>query len=186
MPPLFGQNPSNTNLFGNSLFSNTNQSQPASSSAPAGHSKSQSSSNIFGGFGISQTQPASTAGGGGGLFGSSTNNTQAPANQPLFGQKNDLPTGTADGSNSFMAKPSGQANELGQPIDKQGSENTNHSGYFSSLLEKGKKRPRAEEGSGFGEIPSLQLGLGDIAQRVKALVGGHSQGSGARGVDSKA
>ena len=42
--------------------------------------------------------------------------------------------------------------------------------YFDNLLEKGRKRTRdADGGPGFRDIPSLQLGLGDIAKKVREL-----------------
>ena len=42
--------------------------------------------------------------------------------------------------------------------------------YFETLLEQGKKRVReADGGSDFNDLPSLQLGLGDISRRVREL-----------------
>lgn len=42
--------------------------------------------------------------------------------------------------------------------------------YFDNLLEKGRKRTRdADGGPGFRDLPSLQLGLGDIAKKVREL-----------------
>ena len=69
----------------------------------------------------------------------------------------------------------------------QSTENEFRPGYFNSLLEKNKKRTReAEGGAGLGEIPSLQLGLGDIARRVRELGGSGPQINGRGGTDSKA
>ena len=69
----------------------------------------------------------------------------------------------------------------------QSTENEFRPGYFNSLLEKDKKRTReVEGGAGLGEIPSLQLGLGDIARRVRELGGSAPQTNGRRGGDSKA
>ena len=188
MPPLFGQQDSSTaNSSIGTLFSTVGPSQSAPAFNLTGHNKSQSMSNVFGSFGNSQTQPTTTTTGGGGFLGSSTANLQAVPIQPLVGQRTDASTGTAQGPDPLATKPFGETYGLGQSLNKQSSENALHSGYFSSLLEKGKKRSRAaDENAGFGEIPSLQLGLGDIAQRVKTLAGGRSQSSGTQGVDSKA
>ena len=69
----------------------------------------------------------------------------------------------------------------------QSTENEFRPGYFNSLLEKNKKRTREVDGGvDLGEIPSLQLGLGDIARRVRELGGSGSQINGRRGADSKA
>ena len=55
--------------------------------------------------------------------------------------------------------------------------------YFDSLLEKNKKRAQGETVA--GELPSLQLGLGDLRQKLRKL--GPSGGTGAgRVVDGKA
>ena len=69
-----------------------------------------------------------------------------------------------------------------------GQDNSFHSAYFTSLLEKNKKRARgAEDESGIEEVPSLQLGLGDLAKRVRELgTAGGAQTRKESGVDSKA
>jgi hypothetical protein len=56
------------------------------------------------------------------------------------------------------------------------------------LLEKGKKRALAgEEENGANQLPNLQLGLGDISRRVRALGGRDSSaGPGWGALDSKA
>ena len=59
--------------------------------------------------------------------------------------------------------------------------------YFDNLLEKGKKRASAaDRETGFGELPSLQLGLGDIAKRARELGGVGTQIHEGAGADSKA
>lgn len=58
--------------------------------------------------------------------------------------------------------------------------------YFDNLLEKGKKRTNASHGdSGFGDLPSLQLGLGEIARKARELGGVGTQINGGATVDSK-
>ena len=47
---------------------------------------------------------------------------------------------------------------------------TSQPAYFDNLLEKGRKRAHdADGGPGFRDLPSLQLGLGDIAKKVREL-----------------
>jgi nuclear pore complex protein Nup93 len=42
------------------------------------------------------------------------------------------------------------------------------SAYFDQMLERGKRRNAAEDGN-LGDLPSLQLGLGDIARKARNL-----------------
>lgn len=59
--------------------------------------------------------------------------------------------------------------------------------YFDNLLEKGKKRANALNGdSALGDLPSLQLGLGEIARKARELGGVGAQIKGGATVDSKA
>lgn len=59
--------------------------------------------------------------------------------------------------------------------------------YFENLLEKGRKRNHdADGGPGFRDLPSLQLGLGDIAKRLKELGAVGVQTPGVKTTDSKA
>ena len=47
---------------------------------------------------------------------------------------------------------------------------TSQPAYFDNLLEKGRKRTHDADGApGFGDFPSLQLGLGDISKKVREL-----------------
>jgi nuclear pore complex protein Nup93 len=57
--------------------------------------------------------------------------------------------------------------------------------YFNSLLERGKKRPFAQD-AGFGELPSLQLGLDDIRRKARELGSAGVKSSPQAGRDSKA
>ena len=59
--------------------------------------------------------------------------------------------------------------------------------YFDNLLEKGKRKANGGDGElGFGELPSLQLGLEDIARRARELGGVGTQTHGGATADSKA
>ena len=138
------QAPATANIFGN-----LNTSQPAQqSSASDGQSKPTLSTSLFGDLGKSKPQESNTAASGTtGLLGSTLASNSQSTSQP-FG----LNAGAQNLTNS------------------QTSNVENQSAYFNSLLERGKKRARGnDENPRFGQIPSIQLGLGDIAQRVKTL-----------------
>ena len=83
-------------------------------------------------------------------------------------------------------------NTAGQSVSQQGlvgNAGTSQTAYFDSLLQKSKKSKETDERAtkNFGEMPSLHLGLGDIAQRVREMGGaaGMSQ-RGSKAVDGKA
>ena len=197
-----------TSLFGNigasqpqqpttstpSLFTNLEKSQPQQTSSLFANlgstSQPQQQPSFFGNAG---GQQASTSGAGGGIlapakpaatnfFGTASNaiSTQ-PADTSLFApqqQQKDSQSGqTAQGQQPQQDRQLGQtgANSASQPA------------YFDSLLEKGKKRAHdADGGPGFNDLPSLQLGLGEIAKRVRELGGVGMQAQGRRGTDSRA
>ena len=156
------QPPSTTNIFGN-----LNSSQPAQqSSIFDGNSKPSSSTSLFSDLGKTKPQQSNAvASGTSGLLGS-----------------------TLAGGSQSTSQPFGLNAGLQNSTNSQATNVTNQSGYFNSLLERGKKRARGtDEGrQGFGQIPSIQLGLGDIAQRVKALGNIGVQGEESRSNDSKA
>ncbi|KAI9830453.1 MAG: hypothetical protein M1819_005705 [Sarea resinae] len=173
---LFGANPSQP------------QQQPQQSSlfSLGGDTKPQSSSNLFAGMGQSQQpqqqpqQPAS-----GGLFGASTAQSNQPAQSSLFGAQANQPAQQPLGS-SILGSTQTQQNQGAQSQQKQNTPIGSQPAYFESLLERGRKRNDAvDNGNGFGELPSLQLGLGDIARRVREMGGAAPTQQGKR-VDSKA
>ena len=86
--------------------------------------------------------------------------------QPTFHQSNQ-----ALQSQEETPRPNGRAS---QPV------------YFDNLLEKGKKTNALHADSGFGDLPSLQLGLGEIARKARELGGVGAQMNGGATVDSKA
>ncbi len=194
---------SNVNTFQTqqqpSLFSNLGGApKPQSSSSPfagllSSQSKPQSSSNPFAGLLSSQPQ---TASGTGGLFGASTTNTSQPQATSLFASQNN-PTSQPLQSSLFASQPlQQQQNHAVQPQQQQqdGQQSYGPTGapqpaYFDSLLERGRKRTNGVDGrDGFGELPSLQLGLGDISRRVRELGGAGGAGGQAkqaRGRDAK-
>ncbi|KAI8630899.1 Nup93/Nic96-domain-containing protein [Xylariaceae sp. FL1651] len=110
-----------------------------------------------------------------GLFGASNAATQLPRPGGLFGslatQPQPLGSGlgtsttnqNANVSNTFLnSQPQPTASTNGGVLP-QG----NTTGYFDSLLAKSKKQAQGE--SPLEDLPSLQLGLGDLRQRLRKL-----------------
>ncbi|MCJ1243197.1 Nucleoporin nup93 [Trapelia coarctata] len=189
--------PQQAGLFGTlgSTTATTSQPQQGGTFGPLGGTTAPSSKpqqgGAFGSFGGSTSQPQQ--GGAFASFGGTTSTSQ-PQN-PAFSFGN-LGGSTATNSQPqqpglSFGIPGANTNQnqnqqpSGQPAQSNG--NTLHSAYFNSLLEKNRKRDRATAAndSGFGEVPSLQLGLGDIAKRVRELGGTGVQNLG-RGTDTKA
>lgn len=192
-----------------SLFGNTTTSQPQQSSTPSinvsNTSQPAQQSSLFGNFGgekkanpfptlgTSQPHQQTSSGGGLGLFASAQ-----PALPTPFGATNNSATSQPAGASLFAPKqPQQQNNPLGQTAQGQqsqqdglhglGESKTRQPAYFDNLLEKGRKRTHdAHGGPGFKDLPSLQLGLGDIAKRVRELGGAGAQAQGGRGGDSRA
>ena len=186
---LFGQNTSQAGQTG-SLFGNLKTSQPAQTGGLFGSLGTSQSTKTGGLFGNSTTTQAAQSGGlfgnsttsqpaqSGGLFGNSTTSQSAQ----LGGLSAPPPIGGSTQNGLLGPKASSQQN--GQPTQ---AESGLRSAYFNTLLEKNKKRGRvAGEDSGFGEVPSLQLGLGDIAKRVRQLGGIGLQDQGKGGADTRA
>ena len=191
MSSLFGQSKPTSNLFGNLSPATSTQSQSASTSSLFGGQSSQpqqssvQTTSLFGTLGPSQpqTQPSLFSNPGGdqkpNLFGSS----QPQQTSSLFGgaQNNTATTQPADTSLfGHHPQPQQQNNHVEQfrrgqqqqqmSPQSRGGQVTSQPAYFDNLLEKGKKRARdADGGPGFRDIPSLQLGLGDIAKKVREL-----------------
>lgn len=178
------QAPASAGLFG-SLNTNTAQSQPKPASL-FGTSTEPSKPSPFGNFGASQPQQQQqqTAGsGGGGLFGS----VISAAPQPV--QSSGLFANTVgQGPIQQSQKLQGSQNQVQQQDGQRGGVlNKAQPGYFDNLLEKGRKRHRDHAGdSELGEVPSLRLGLNDIAKRAKELGGTGPQARAATGPDSGA
>ncbi|MCJ1308804.1 hypothetical protein MMC25_002459 [Agyrium rufum] len=207
--PASQQQPASSNLPFANLLSSTSQAQtqqPTPSLFPGlGHQKSQSSGNLFGslggakptgattGTGISSTASAANSGSGN-IFGIPTNqttantNTNTNINAPVKNISDWPPPGLGQ---SILGQSQSQQQQ-GRAAD---GANAFGSGYFNSLLEKEKlrnKRPY-DAGSGvgsatspFGAVPSLQLGLGDLAKRARQLGTSEKRGFGERGKDSSA
>lgn len=158
---------------GGGLFgASTAQNQPAPSSGGF------NTSNLFAGGGGGAAAGGGGGGGGGlGGFGSMAGNMTGNAGASLLGGGlgglggglgglgGGLGLGTSANANSILGATSQQpgASINGGSVLPQG----NTTGYFDSLLAKSKKQANGE--SPLEDLPSLQLGLGDLRQRLRKL-----------------
>lgn len=174
---------------GNSLFSAPATSTPQSGSLFGNTQSAQGGSSIFGntqsaqgGGGSSLFGNTQSAQGGGGLFGN-TGNNQQQSNQggnqgnSLFGNTQTTQTGSLFGSqpglqNSMFGNTQ-QAQNIQNPQNVVEKKDEPKPALFDSLLEKGRKRKVGE--SSLEGLPSIELGIGDIRQRIKII---HSGGQG--------
>ncbi|KAL8834578.1 MAG: hypothetical protein Q9176_007397 [Flavoplaca citrina] len=203
MSSLFSQPAPKSSIFGNP----GNQSTATSSSQPQ-QSQTSGISSLFANL---QTQPSSqpaqdslfpslgtsqpSQSGQTGLFQNLNSSQPQQQTSSLFGQRQPA---TSQPAASSLFAPQATTGALGasQPSQAQTIENgqqppapprLSQPAYFDSLLEKGKKRARdADGGTSFNELPGLQLGLSDIARRVREIGGVGSQLPAGRAADSKA
>ncbi|OBT79120.1 hypothetical protein VF21_01816 [Pseudogymnoascus sp. 05NY08] len=144
---LFGQPASSANQptpsQGTSFFSGLNAPKPA-----------QPASSPFGNPPQAQQPTAS-------LFGSTaTGQSQPQAAQSLFGST--LNTGGQQNGNGTLntQQPTDSGRQSQGPNQQTGA-------YFDTLLQKSRKRTHGD--NSLEELPSLQLGLGDLRDRIKRL-----------------
>lgn len=139
-------------LFGGALGG----AKPAATTAPS----------LFAGA-TSTSQPQTQTG----SFSLFNNPTQSTAANPQSNQQ----TGSA-GQSGLLGFASSQQQPQQQQQGAslaQANAGTGRSAHFDHLLERGRKRNAGENGSSaFDELPSLQLGLGDIARKVRNLGAG--------------
>ncbi|KAL9104641.1 MAG: hypothetical protein Q9163_000445 [Psora crenata] len=196
-----------------SLFANT-QTQPPSAPNVTGvtTSQPQQSSSLFPGPGVQQTKPnpfpslsnnpqpqqQTSAPNASNPFAPAGSQPQQTSN--LFGTSLNATSSQPTASTLFPPQqPQQQPQQQQQPQPGQAQQQDDvHQGpitskgaqpaYFDNLLEKGRKRMRNTDGGpGFQDLPSLQLGLGDIAKRVREIGGvGGAQTRDKKGADSKA
>ena len=179
-----------TNLFGN-LGTSQPQTQSSFFSSLGDHQKP----NLLGSL-----QPQQQTGSvGSGLLGTGPASHERPQQtSSLFGGDWNNPAATQPASRSLFApqpQPQQQNNDPGQAAQRQqqqqvgqqsrGGQVASQPAYFDNLLEKGRKRAHdADGGPGFKELPSLQLGLGDIANKVRELSSVGKQASGGKAADA--
>lgn len=195
---LFGT-PATTQAGGtSSLFGNSNTTQPQQQqqqSSLFSNVGGQQKPSLFGNLGMPGSQQQSSTEGSGGLFGNAQPATsQAQETSSLFGAPGKAAASQPMASSLFAPQQAQrqQQDQQGQqqqegghlgPITNKGAQPA----YFDSLLEKGRKRIRnADGGNDFNELPSLQLGLTDIAKRARELGATGMQAEDGRGADSRA
>lgn len=198
-----------------SLFPTLGTPKPPASTSPfgaLGSAQPLTTASASGGgggvFGTSLSQPTTTASGGGLFGGLQPQATTAASGGSIFGNFQLQGTTAASGGSIFgnlqpqtTAASGGQGGGIGASLqqsqggqlqEQAGQQNADPSKapqpvYFNNLLEKGRKRTLGRDGdSGFGDLPSLQLGLGDIARRARELGGMGTQNYGGAASDSKA
>ncbi|KAI0013303.1 NIC-domain-containing protein [Xylariaceae sp. FL0662B] len=138
-----------TSVFGRPFGSQTQLNQPANTNP-----QQQQASSLFGGSTITQQPQTSSP------FGASTATPQ-PQTGSAFGApitQSNLGTNQAQGASSAFGVSQINANGLAQGAT---------TGYFDSLLSKSKKQATGE--FPLEDLPSLQLGLGDLRQRLRKL-----------------
>ncbi|KAI0484422.1 Nup93/Nic96-domain-containing protein [Xylariaceae sp. FL0804] len=175
-PSLFGSLSAAAKPAG-SLFG---QPAPASTGANANTNQPGQTSSLFGASTSAQQttqQPQTT-----GLFGNSAQ--PATMSQPqaggIFGASAAAPAQTQTQGGPFGAstnqsqQPQGGASMFGASQPQQNAPSNagaapqgNTVGYFDSLLARSKKKAQGE--SPLEDLPSLQLGLGDLRQRLRKL-----------------
>jgi nuclear pore complex protein Nup93 len=87
------------------------------------------------------------------LFG----NPAKPAGQP-----------SALGLGQSQQQNQGQPQDLSRSLQNGQAASNVRAAYFDQILERGRKRNNGENGA-ISDLPSLQLGLGDIARKVRNL-----------------
>lgn len=194
-PSLFG------NLGGGSNAQSTT-AQPASSGGLGGglfggalggaKPAATTTPSLFGGAAsTSQPQPQ-TQSSGFSLF--SKPAAQSTTANPLSGAQQTTGLGGsslfAPASTAQPQQQQQQQQQSQQPTTSLSQTNAGagRSAHFDHLLERGRKRNAGENGnSNFDELPALQLGLGDIARKVRNLgAGGPSAEQGRDGAQDRA
>jgi nuclear pore complex protein Nup93 len=159
---IFGSTTTGSSLFGGKPATTTpTQTQPSTGfgSSLFGTSTTTPKASLFGGT-TATSQPAA----GNSIFGSTlgATATQPPAGASLFSSTTGggLNLGLGNTTTTNPAASTAQQPQQQAPTSATGA-------LFDSLLAKNKKQAEGE--TALGELPSLQLGLGDLRQRLKKL-----------------
>ncbi|KAH7552409.1 Nup93/Nic96-domain-containing protein [Bipolaris maydis] len=174
-----------SSLFGN-LGGGTSNAQSGTTQATSSGGLGGS---LFGGLGAAKSTATTTPS----LFAGAASTTQPQQqSQPQTGgfslfsntaaqptTNNTQQTGGLGQSSLFNTTSTQQPTQQPQQPQQQGvslaqaNAGSGRSAHFDHLLERGRKRNAGENGtSNFDELPSLQLGLGDIARKVRNLGSG--------------
>jgi len=174
------------------LFGSTTTTQPASTGGGLfGSATAMPGTGTGGGL---FNKPASAAPASGGLFGTSTStNNQSQPTGGLFGGGASTTTKPSlfgvNNAQANVAQSATSTNPLGQPLgasmlggagasQSQSQNPTQHNGaqpqnkesvYFNGLLERQKKKIRfsSEQDGQLGQLPSMNMDLGDLARRAQ-------------------
>jgi nuclear pore complex protein Nup93 len=138
---------------------------PQQSSTTSGQFASAPGANLLGGSRLQQIAPL-----GGSLLGGAQSIAQPAAARGLF---------------SGIPSQPAQVNVSQHAQSQHVQSAPNQSAYFDQMLERGKKKNGLESG-GFGDLPSLQLGLADIARKARNLGTGGATAAEARAGDPRA
>lgn len=212
-PSLFGNLENKSAQQATNAFGKPADSSPFANLSSA-QSATQPTKSLFGGLGagasnLAQQQPATnsvfgnlpqttqqTGAASGGLFGnlganSAQQQQQKPVNN-LFGGLNTIGTGQTQpnaGASSLFSNTTNLAtqSQVGGQQAQPSVASSAPTALFQNLLERGKKR-NADSNTNiqFGDLPSLQLGLSDIANKVRNLGASKGASRASRGADSKA
>ncbi|KAL8806945.1 MAG: hypothetical protein Q9200_004862 [Gallowayella weberi] len=174
--PQQSQSVPTTNIFAN--LQTQPQSPPAQNTLfpnlGATQQNKPTQTSLFSNLATSQPQPQTSS-----VFGPPKPPASQPTTSSLFAPQ---PTSGAFGASQQQQSQSTQNDQQPKAPARQ-----SQPAYFDSLLEKGKKRARDPDGaSGLGDLPGLQLGLSDIARRVREIGGVGTQTPADRAADSKA
>ncbi|KAI0579622.1 nuclear pore protein [Pyrenophora tritici-repentis] len=190
---LGGAQPASSGTSGGGLFSTTTGTSGGttpslfsnlgggSSNAQSGTTQATSSGGLFSGLGgaatgtSSGTTPGLFSNTSGGSSNAQSGTTQATGGGGIFATTNNAQQTSGLGQSSFFTSTQQQPQQQQQPGASlsQANAGTGRSAHFDHLLERGRKRNAGENGtSNFDELPSLQLGLGDIARKVRNLGSG--------------
>ncbi|CZS88573.1 related to nucleoporin-interacting protein NIC96 [Rhynchosporium agropyri] len=181
---LFSSKPAATGgaLFAGMTSSNAN-ANPSSTGATGGGLFASTLGGGLGGLGLgSSTQPQQQSSTGGMFGGLGAATTTQPAGGSVFGGIG-TSTQQTNAMNMFGGMNSGSITQPQQPQQSTGFGNTStgplqqsqsqsqsagqNTAYFDAILERSRKRAHAEAIS--EDLPQLQLGLGDLRQRIKRL-----------------
>lgn len=185
-------------LFGNSQTPNSQPQKPSLFGLPQQTTQPATGGGLFGsslGASTAATQQPATSSlfgakpaTGGGLFGNTTSQPAQQSTGGMFGQSNNAqPLNTSlFGGQQQPGQQQGQAPPEGSQFGQSKGPGSLQAAYFDQILERGKKRNNQENGGGLGDLPSLQLGLGDIARKVRNLGTGGPSAEHAKAGDSRA
>lgn len=171
---LFGSLSANTNKpAGGGLFGNTAAPNATTTTSNSGGLFGQSSTPASGLFGQQNTAPPQSTTGSN-LFGNNAPATTSAPSGSLFGQGSlfdstnlKQPTNAQPGATSILG---GMVNMSTTNANSAASAAPPPTGaYFDSLLAKSKRKQPDGDDAMLDDLPALQLGLGDLRQRLKKL-----------------